>query len=358
VKLVMTLLARDEADIVDAQIAFHLNAGVDFVIATDHGSTDGTREILESYAREGYLHLIEETGKHFRQAEWVTRMARIAATDFGADWIINSDADEFWWPRGAPLKDILSEIPPRYGTIRGFLRNFVPSGADDGFFAERMTVRLAPRELTLSTPFRVQEKVIHRAHPHVTVTLGNHDAFADGLVDLRGWYPIEILHFPVRTAEQCRRKLEAHWDRATRDPALDPMAPLHAGYTALEAGAVRKYYETLTVDGPMLEGGLANGSLILDTRLRDTLRTLRVAPEGRTLTARGFELPRERGASLQLTLPTLEDDAIYAGEITVGSRWESTAKVERRLDDLRDRIRRLEQSVLAGVRRRAARIAR
>ena len=41
-KLVQTLVVRDEADVVDAQISYHLNAGVDFVLATDHDSQDGT----------------------------------------------------------------------------------------------------------------------------------------------------------------------------------------------------------------------------------------------------------------------------------------------------------------------------
>ena len=57
-KIVLTLLVRDEADIVDAQIAYHLSAGVDFVVATDNRSADGTTEILERYASEGVLQLV------------------------------------------------------------------------------------------------------------------------------------------------------------------------------------------------------------------------------------------------------------------------------------------------------------
>ena len=174
-KVVMTLLARDEADIVDAWLDFHLNAGADFVIATDNNSVDGTTEILERYAREGHVHLIREPGDDLRQDEWVSRMARLAATDFGADWVVNSDADEFWWPRGESLRDVLAAVPDRYGTVSAFLRVFVPRPGD-GPFAERMTVRFSPLApindpASLYKPIR---KVIHRAHPEIRLTRGNH----------------------------------------------------------------------------------------------------------------------------------------------------------------------------------------
>src|SRR6266487_4479785 len=161
-KLVMTLRARDEADVVDAQIAFHLNAGVDFVVATDHTSQDGTTEILDRYAQAGYLHLIREAGDGFRQSEWVTRMARLAATDFGADWVINSDVDEFWWPRTGTLKELLGVVPPRFGSVRGMWRNFVARPESEGSFAERMTIR-SQKPVNGLHPFNTYFKTVHRA---------------------------------------------------------------------------------------------------------------------------------------------------------------------------------------------------
>lgn len=52
-KLVMTLLARDEADIIEANILFHLNHGVDYIVATDNDSSDGTTDILRKYEKQG-----------------------------------------------------------------------------------------------------------------------------------------------------------------------------------------------------------------------------------------------------------------------------------------------------------------
>ena len=142
-RLVQTLVVRDEADIVDGQIAYHLNAGVDFVIATDHDSRDGTTEILESYVRDGHLRRIAVSGE-MHDGPWRTHMARLAATDHGADWVINTDADEFWMPRDGTLKFVLGAVPESHGVVFALSRHFAPRTDDETLFAERMTVRVSP----------------------------------------------------------------------------------------------------------------------------------------------------------------------------------------------------------------------
>ena len=128
-KLVMTLLVRDEVDVIDSWLEFHLNAGRDFVIATDNRSQDGTTEVLEQYAREGQLHLIREDGRRPAPERVGDADGPPRGAEFGADWVVNSDADEFWWPRGASLARVLDAIPARYGTVGAFLRTFVPRPA-------------------------------------------------------------------------------------------------------------------------------------------------------------------------------------------------------------------------------------
>ncbi|HET6601538.1 MAG TPA: glycosyltransferase family 2 protein [Gaiella sp.] len=348
--LVMTLLARDEIDVIDSWLAFHLNAGVDLVIATDNRSEDGTSEVLEEYARSGHVHLIREQGEDLRQNEWVTRMARLAATEYGADWVINSDADEFWWPRGASLSGVLAPVPPRYGTVGAFLRVFCPRPGDE-HFAERMTVRfsaLAPinEPGSLYKPIR---KIIHRGHPGIQVTRGNHALVDSPFKPLRGWFPIECLHFPLRSVAQCAHKAELQGVAFEKYVKRPPTAYHADMYAALRGGRIADYYEALVVSDDELERGVAQGRLVVDTRLRDALRTLRAASSG-------AYVPPKRAPELRFPLPTLVDDAEYAVEAAVLGEAD-VVRLQRRLDELEGRLQSVEQRLPRRAYRKLARTA-
>ena len=318
--LVMTLLARDEADVIESWLAFHLNAGADFVVATDNNSVDGTTEVLERYVRDGHVHLIREPGNDLRQDEWVTRMARIAATDFGADWVINSDADEFWWPRGASLARVLEAIPARYGTVGAFLRTFAPRPDGDESFAERLTVRfsaLAPINDPASL-FKPIRKVIHRGHPQIQLTRGNHAVIDSPFDPLRGWFPVEVLHFPLRSLAQCEHKARLQGN-AWRSIDRTPTAYHAQMFEALEAGTMADYYATQVVSDHEVERGVAEGRLVVDTRLRDALRQLAAG-----------------GGPLAFETPSLVDEATYAVEAAVLGEAD-VVRLQRRLDSLEHR---------------------
>jgi Glycosyl transferase family 2 len=341
----MTLFVRDEADVLDAQLAYHLNAGVDFVIATDHDSRDGTTEILETYKRAGYLKLIRDARPGFRQRERVTRMARLAATEQRADWVILSDADEFWWPRGGDLKDVLSAVPARYGIIRAPQRYFLPRPDDGRFFAERMTVRLsaqAPINDPLNT-YRPVAKIAYRAYDDVLVGQGNHALIDSPLALLQGWYPLDVLHFPQRSLSQFELKIRR---------VVQTIGEAHRGdfaraEAALGGGRLDERYSASVVDDVKLEHGLADDSLVVDVRLRDVLHDLRRT--GGT-GAHPFRLPHEGGAPLEFRRPEVADEATHAVDVAT-LQEASIVRLQRRLDTVGRQVGALERRSRPRLRR-------
>jgi hypothetical protein len=325
----MTLRARNEADIIDAQLSFHLNAGVDFVVAIDNGSDDGTSELLESYARDGYVDVTHDPAD-YDEGGWVTKMARRAATEFGADWVINSDADEFWWPRGGSLKDVLAAVPARYGSVRGMWRHFAPRPESDDFFAERMTIRVCNPGADDNSPYSPRYKTAHRADPAVDVLPGNHRALGRRLDPIRGWYPIDVLHFPIRSLRHFTEKYLRQWAllRTRFGGAVDQ---------AQRSGRLRELYEEYVVDDLALADGIADGTLAVDTRLRDALRSLRA---GDSHGPGSFALPPR---AERLAFADTAVDAGYLSEVQMLEDADPHAHAQRKADDIETRLAAIEQ---------------
>jgi hypothetical protein len=343
----MTLCVKNEEDVLDAHLSFHLNAGVDLAIVTDTGSTDGTLELLERYERAGLVEVRHDHSQPFKQGDLQTEMAREAATAHAADWVINADADEFWWPRGRSLKEVFDIVPARYGIVYGIWRPFVPRPDDGTPFWERMTVRLSPAN-AINDPtskFRPNVNVAHRGHPEIRVAAGAHDIVDAPFPPLHGWYPFEVLHFPIRDPAQMARKFE----RVRNNVSVERIAYLRRAELAETAGSAGAFQD-FAVDGRDLERGLGTGVLVPDDRLRTVLGEL--FDPG----AQAYALPTD-SVPLEFEPPSVVDDAHFAADVAAVGEAD-VIRAQRRLDTLEQRMRTLEGLPTARLTRRARSLAR
>ena len=273
--LVLTLLCRDEADILESMLRFHLAQGVDRIIATDNGSVDGSLEILKRFERRGELTLLQEPEHTHDQAVWVTRMARMAAA-MGADWVINSDADEFWWPQQGSLHSTLAQLPASVEGVLVERTNFLPpprDAEDQRPFHQRQTLRERVSHNSLGKP--LPPKLIHRGDVDIAVTDGNHNALRDGqaISSIRD-AGIEILHVPIRSYEQLERKIRQGAEALQRNQRVSPgvgdsWRRIYANH--LRQGSLPAYYDSLRPSPSILAEQLAQGDVIEDRRLQKAL---------------------------------------------------------------------------------------
>jgi hypothetical protein len=292
-RLVMTLKVRDEADIIEDNLRFHRAMGVDFFVVTDNGSVDGTAEILHRYVSAGLAHVIQEptSGLRSNEMDWTTRMARLAASEYGADWVFNNDADEFWWPITGTIKAALESIPEEYGGVVSPRAEFVARPDGPGSFAERLVVREARSNL--------QPKVAHRGDPDVVVLSNTHEVASAGGGDLfealrppgrvvhrgvRGaedeeegdvpgieemrlvWapvHPLRIFHFPLRSYEQFKKRTEIF----LRHGGFRDTGRFRRLRVAYEEGRLDEIYAALVWDDAAVQEGVEEGRLVRDDRL-------------------------------------------------------------------------------------------
>ncbi len=271
-RLIMTLLVRDEADIVEQNICFHLNHGVDFILALDNGSVDGTVEILEKYQALGVLHLSHITKHTYEQSKWVSNLAKRAVTEYKATHLFHCDADEFWMPKLGNLKLHL----PKKGEIYEVpLLNYLPNWHEKNFWAsERYVVtkpylRVSRHRYDGSHRYllNTQNGKILTTAQHTDVGQGNHFILSEG----QSWNQINsitIHHFPIRSWKHFERKVINGGSSYQKNPDKSPDIGWQwkAWYNHYNAGLLKNVYRELCVN-PNEQPILENEGVITKTHI-------------------------------------------------------------------------------------------
>lgn len=271
-RVVVTLLVRDNDDIVATNIDYYLARGIDHVIITDNDSIDCTRNVVQQYVVRGLATLLDEPADDYDQSAWVTRMARLAASDLAADWVINADVDEFWWPEEGDLKAVLGSVPPVIGAVEATRVNFLPMRAGNAEFWQTMIWREVCGRNALGEP--LPGKLAHRAIADVVVHAGSHTVTAPSLGPTAAEPRITVFHFPYRSYGRFRDKIRQGGAALARNKRLPPEVG-HVWrrlYELEQRGELQAWYASLPHgDDPDLPARVLRGEAVSDTRLREFL---------------------------------------------------------------------------------------
>ncbi|RLK47751.1 glycosyltransferase family 2 protein [Microbacterium telephonicum] len=324
--LVMTVMVRDEADIIAAMVEYHLASGVDVLLITDNGSVDGTREILAEYEGDPRVFVVDDPVQDKNQAAKVTAMARRAATDFGADWVINADADEFFVPkdRSLTLGELFSQMPKSIVSATIPVVDMTGAPGRDGTGLARLLHRDERDEFTLygrsGLHAHATHDAIHIGDPNVVVAQGNHYVSLASNGPVPTGLELESLHFPWRSFRQFERKVRNAGVAYEANPRIRP-SPRHHGmrdYRFLRAGALEESY----VFRHPLATELGNAELPRDEWLSHRLRDLAAeqttrSPERLLVSLRSGppdydDADVERARAVLVPLLAVEDERVAA----------------------------------------------
>ena len=307
-KIAMTVMVRDEADIIAAMLDHHIGQGIDTIIVTDNGSIDGTTEILEDFASRGLIELRHDPVHKKQQFTVVTQMARDAYTQFGADWVINADADEFFIAVDPALTvaDALRMTPTSIRTFTVPVTNMVGPPAASGTGLQRLIyrdLRSAEELQNKGLMAHPTSNSIHVGDADIEISQGNHFVSLEPDGEPPATAAIEVLHFPSRSWQQYRNKVEISGNAYASNPDLLP-SPNHHGlrdYARLKTGILLPYYLARHPTPGPDDVAVQRGDLIEDRRIADVIASpepdVELAPEAIDFDSHLFEYESRLEAS-------------------------------------------------------------
>ena len=272
--IVMTLLVKNEEEMLAQQIEFHHALGVDHFIVTDNNSTDSTPDIIRHYQEKGWIvDVIEEHATDYEQKAWVDRMVELARTKHRADWIINADADEFWLPACSSFPELLKST--RANVLAGELHSVLPEEGKPWQEWTKLVRYVDDFEAYGLSRFsmfeRQNKKVLHRSRGYLQISMGNHKVSMLPHIERRA--EITIFHFNVRGREQFMQKM------INGGKQLEQHKGRHGGrhwryfYKLYKEGKLAEEYDRV-VGTHVRDRLLSEGYIYEDTRLRDFLEKL------------------------------------------------------------------------------------
>lgn len=280
-KIVLITMPYDQADIVEDFLDWHLDLGVDLILALDGGSTDGTTDVLERYARTKRVVWFSLPERDMTKYSIADELAAMARDRHEADWIIYCDVDEFVCTHGKSLRTVLADSDSEGITLlvlprRTMIGPPIPPGRR---VTEVLTLRIdrtvepsAEQMISgdLPVPFAFVE-----VGGHIAVRAAAIGSFASGMHSATiAWgtsatSDLYILHYAIRGYEEFRQKVRNTEKWLEDNPHLPHLWGWHwRRWIQLErAGRLREDYDCQFVSAARALELVADGTCAVDTTI-------------------------------------------------------------------------------------------
>ena len=274
------------ADLATEFCTYHLALGADRIFVAEYGSTDGTLDLLQDFARTGQVEVVPLPTHNFATYDPSNAILAAIREEAAADWVSFLDPDEFLtgpdnlkaYFADERLRGVEATAIPRTN-LTGI--GPVPPGTH---YLPHLTLKIVETDARVSNPSaplsspwifsRLPPKVTINAANTLTLTAGEHSVV--GSIGLLQSNPsCQILHLPIRSFHAFQEKIRCAIDYYAKNPEFAPAIGWHwRRWIALyQEGRLREEYARQFLDRPAVEAFLTERRIVWETRLADWFET-------------------------------------------------------------------------------------